>query len=112
MAVLRLGPADTIVAAAGSQNNVDTPNEFIDSLNRIYVDTTAGNATFTGLVAAADGQLMWILNSGPNSLTLSNENGASDAANQFTGSGDLTISAGDSMMIYYDASLTKWVMGI
>lgn len=112
MAILRLGPSDTIIAAAGSQNNVTPPNFGIATLNRLLIDTSAGPATFTGLIAGVDGQLIWNRVTGGNSLTLSNANGASVAANQFNGSDSLTILSGDSLLIYYDGVTSKWIMGI
>lgn len=112
MAILKLAPASTFVAAAGANNNVTPSAPTIATINRLKVDTTAGACNFTGLVAGADGQLLWILNIGANDLTLTNQSAGSTAANRFAGVADITIPANDSAMIYYDSGLTRWVMAI
>ncbi len=112
MAVLNLAPASTFVSAAGANNNVTPAAPAIGTINRLKVDTTAGAANFTGLVAGADGQLLWILNVGANALTLNNQNAGSTAANRFSGVDDFIIPANDSLLIYYDTTIARWIMGV
>lgn len=102
-----LGDEQVIVAAAGTSNNVAVT---VATVSRVLVDTTAGDATFTGLTAGADGQLMVVTNQGTNLLTLAAENGGSTAANQFYGVTDITLPAKGSQLLSYSANLTKWVM--
>jgi hypothetical protein len=120
MAVLSLGPSTTFVAAAGSQNNV-TPAPAITGLNRLLVNTNAGAATFTGLAAGTDGQLLWLTNTGAGDLTLANENAASTITNRFESGaivGDLiVIGGGGNLLLYYDSAIGpgtpgRWIMGV
>jgi hypothetical protein len=114
MSILRLGPVATFVAAAGNNDNVDPGPGDINTINRLYVDTTAGAATIRSIVAGLDGQLLWVLNlSGGNPLTLNNASGTSPAANNLSGGSDITIEDGDSLLIFYDAgSIVRWIMGV
>lgn len=113
MAVLKLGPSASVVLAAGLNDNI-TPAPAIGTLNRLRVDTTAGAASGTGLAAGADGQLLWILNDGPNDFTLLNADTGSTGVNRFAGPADLTIPTKASMLIYYDAAVLtgRWVIGV
>jgi hypothetical protein len=110
--ILKLAAAANLTPAAGASNNVDPGT--IATLNRIRVDTTAGAASFTGIVAGADGQLLWIVNTGANDLTLTNNSGASSAGNRFSGLGDITIPGGGSALIYYDTGVAggAWVAAV
>lgn len=117
MALLKLFQSLTKTAAAGSQNNVTPDSGNLQTVNRLKVDTTAGNASFTGLTAGVDGQLLWLLNTGANLLTLNLENAASTITNRFSGAADLTIPAGGSLLIYYDTAVGagtpgRWVIGV
>lgn len=114
MAVLRLGPSALYVAAGAVENNVDL-GVAPALINRVRVDTTAGNSSFTGILPPPDGQLLWIINTGPNTLTLLEEDTASDEANRFFGIGDYVIPASDSLLIYWDININlegRWVMGV
>lgn len=113
MSVLKLGPSATVVLNMGGNNDV-TPTPAIGTINRLLVDTSDGVADITGILAAADGQLLWIINAGPNDLNLMNEDVASVATNRLDGSADLTIPPNASMLIYYDTAIQtgRWVMGV
>lgn len=116
--LLRFSLAGTVTAAAGAQNNVAPDGGVnVQTLDRLYVNTAAGNASFTGLAAGLDGQLLWIVNTGANDLTLQSENAGSTITNRFKGVADLTVPGGDSLLIYYDSSIGavtpgRWVMGV
>lgn len=112
MAILVLAPASSFMAAAGNNDNVTPAAPDITQINRLFVNTTNGDATFTGLVAGADGQLVWVWNQGTNLLTLANQNAGSTAANRFRGLDDILIPANGSVLIFYDASVSRWVMGV
>lgn len=118
MAILRLGPAGTFTASAGANNNAaPDAGANIQTLNRLYIDSSAGVCNLTGLAAGLDGQLLWLKNTGANDVTLNDENAGSTITNRFSGLADLTISADDSLLIYYDAALGagtpgRWIMGV
>lgn len=102
-----LGGEEAFTASAGNNNNVTVD---VATVNRVLVDTTAGDATFTGLVAGTSGQLMVITNRGPSLLTVADSNGSSTALNQFYGVTDITLPAKGSQLLSYSGTLTKWVM--
>lgn len=108
-AVIAFGPATTFVAVAGNNDDV-TPVPAVSSINRLKVDTTAGAATFTGLLAGADGQAVLITNTTANDLTLAVENAGSAAANRFYGIGDLVMPQFNSQLLIYDATLARWLI--
>lgn len=115
MAILRLAPAATVTPPAGQSNNVDPGS--ISTINRIHVDTSAGAASFSGLVAGLDGQLVWIFISGANDLTLLNESASSTITNRFHGLGDFVLPADSSVLIYYDSGIGagtpgRWIMAV
>ncbi|MGH9780198.1 MAG: hypothetical protein ACRD33_00130 [Candidatus Acidiferrales bacterium] len=96
-------------AAAGETDNTD-PAGFGPGVGRLDVDTTAGAATFTGLIAGADGQGLIISNIGANLLTLDALSGSSLAANQFRAPGNIALIENQSQLfVYYAGSVNKWV---
>lgn len=102
-----LGGEQVVVAAAGTSNNVSVT---VATVSRVLVETTAGDATFTGITAGSDGQLMVMTNEGTNLLTLASENVGSSSANQFYGVTDITLPAKGSQLLSYSGNLSKWVM--
>lgn len=105
----KLGPELVYVAAAGNNNDIDIN---ITTTSRVLVDTTAGDATITGVdtTDSENGQLLVFTNTGPNSLTFANENGASLAVNQFYGVTDITLPPRGSLLVSRSATLSKLVM--
>ncbi len=90
-------PAGGAVAAA--------PAGFVASTGptgtgRLIVDTSAGNATWASLTAGADGQLVEVINNGPNNLTL--------PAAAFKGNGDLFLPPNNRCLVYYDTTDVSW----
>jgi len=86
------------VASAGSTGTV-----------RLKV-TLAGNTTFEGLPAGADGQQLYIIVvSGNFLLTLSHLNGAT-AQKQIVSSRDLSYALDDTAQLFYDSGLGAWVL--
>lgn len=100
-------------AAAGANNNV-TPDSAVNiqSINRLFVDTTAGAANITGISAGYNGQMLWVNVSGGNALTLNSENAGSTAANRLSGSADLVFASGDNTLLVYDDTIDRWMMGV
>lgn len=107
------GLAGTYLAyssAAGSLNNV-TPAGFTAAVGVLDVSLASGDATWTGLAAGADRQLLIVANADPvNNLTLAALNAGSVAANQFRFSGDLVLPARASVQLVYSATATKWIV--
>jgi len=104
MSILILAPAATFATVAGDNVGV-TPSPAISTINRLYLDTTAGAANIVSIVAGVDGQLLWVWNQGPNAANL--------IAGSFVGSAqDLTMLSGDSILLFYDGAAAAWVMGV
>lgn len=96
--------------AAGSTNDYN-PSGFGSTVNRLDIDTTAGDATLTGLIAGIDNQILIISNIGANLLTLSNQDAGSAAANRFRASDSFTLVSGGSIWVtYYAGTVTRWVI--
>lgn len=93
-----------IAPAAGTNNDVAI------AAQRVLVNTAAGIATITGIVAAANGTLALLTNTGANDMVLAVENVLSAAANRFYGVADITIISHGSKLISYSATLARWVL--
>lgn len=106
-AVTVLGGEEVIVATAGDNDNVTVT---VATVSRILVDTTAGDAVFTGITAGSDGQLMVVTNEGPSLLTLNDEDSGSTSANRLYGVTDISLPAKGSQLLSYSGNLSKWVM--
>lgn len=100
------GPEYSLALAAGNNNNV------LVAGNRALFDTTAGDAVITGFNATgvATGAPLIVTNTGPNLLTIANQNVGSLAANRSYGPTDLSIPPGSSMMLVRSGTLLRWVM--
>lgn len=96
---------------AGSSNNVNPGGAFPTNVGRLVV-TLAGDATWTGLVAGADGQLLWIYNAdATDNLTLSVADVGSTAANRFAGFSSVIVPAQASVLAcYFAGSVNRWVL--
>ena len=96
---------------AGISNNVNPGGAFPTNVGRLVV-TLAGDATWTGLVAGSDGQLVWIYNAdATDNLTLSVADAGSTAANQFAGFSSLILPAQASVLAcYFGLSVNRWVL--
>ncbi|WP_036296980.1 hypothetical protein [Methylosinus sp. PW1] len=100
-ASLRLG---TDYTTTGSQNNVS-----IGATSTVRYNGTAA-ATFTGIAAGANGQILYLHNPSSYTLTLSNQNASSSAANRIvTGTGaDLPVPSNTSVTLQYDSTAALW----
>lgn len=99
---------------AGTNNDV-TPPVVLPATwvttHRLVVTLAAGNANWTGLLAGADGQQLFLTNADAvNSLTLSRANGGSVPANQFLYQFDIVLGPGVSKLLCYDATLAQWMI--
>jgi hypothetical protein len=105
------GALITYDSPSGISNNVN-PGWATDpnTDGRINVDTTAGNAEWTGLLATGvnDGTGILITNVGPNNLQLDTQNAGSTAANQFYASGNLVLVPGQGTLAVYYGAAALW----
>lgn len=102
-------------SSSGTLNNVsptDFPGESSAPVGRLGVTLPDGAATWTGLAAGNDGQILQLINlDSANSLTLNTQDSGSSAANQFLGPADITLPPGDSILAVYTAGSVKlWVL--
>jgi hypothetical protein len=97
--------------ASGSTNDFN-PATFGPTVNRLDLDPNAGNSTLTGLLAGIDNQLILVANvNATNSLTLSNQDAGSAAANRFRASDSFTLLPGGSIWLsYYAGTVNRWVI--
>jgi hypothetical protein len=73
--------------------------------------TGAGTATFQGIVAGGNGQVLYLHNASSSVLTLANQSSSEDtAANRIiTGTGsDIPVPADTSVSLQYDATAQRW----
>lgn len=96
----------TFVAAAGNNNNVVITSVAISFFD---VNTAAGIAALTGLLALFDGQIITITNIGANLLTLTALSGLSLAANQFRLPANIGLVTNSSYTLRYSSTIGKWV---
>lgn len=62
-----------------------------------------------GTIVSATGRLLFLENVGSNPLVLKEENASSTAANRFAlGGSDVTLTAGQSAVLIYDGTSTRW----
>ncbi len=109
--IVELGPFLSVATAAGVTNNFN-PGGAWPTIGRLDIDTTAGNAELTGLVAGTDGQMVLIRNTGVNSLQLDNANASSATANRFQSVGDFVIAQfGRVFAVYYAGAINRWSVG-
>jgi hypothetical protein len=107
-----LGAWLAYASPAGTSNNV-APTGFGSSIGRLWVTLGSGNATWTGLTAGADAQLLILTNADTaNDLTIDVANAASTATNRFYGSpGSYSLSPGNSLWLcYYGGSVNRWMI--
>lgn len=104
----------SVALSAGINDNVNPGGTWPSGYGRVDFDTSAGNATVTGLVAGSDGQAIIIRNSGANVLTLASLNAGSTAANQFLYAADLQLPENGSVLVVYYSNLNggsgAWVI--
>ncbi len=104
--------ARAFASPAGSSNNVNPGGTFPTNITRLIVTEPSGDATWTGLLAGSDGQLLWIFNAdAANNLTLSVADAGSTAANRFAGFSSLILPAQSSVLAcYFAGTVNRWVL--
>lgn len=108
-ALVTFGPETTFVLAAGGNNNV-TPVPAVASINRLFLDASAGNAVVTGIAAGANGQALLVTLNSANEVELPNEDAGSLAVNRLFGVGPTLIQRGSALLVY-SGTLSRWVVG-
>lgn len=98
----------TVAVAAGSTNDL-APAGFGSRTRILEIDTAAGDATITGLIAGVDMQELVIVNT-TNLLTLNDLDGGSSAANQFQIGVSPTLIAKESVRAIYSEDKGLWIV--
>jgi hypothetical protein len=94
----------TDLTTTGSQNDVAI------GMTSAVRYNGAANATFTGISAGANGQILYLHNPSSYTLTLSNQSISSSAVNRIvTGTGaDLSVPSNTSVTLQYDGTAAVW----
>ena len=101
------------IITVASTNNYDPGGGFPTAVGRIDINPNTVNSTLTGMISAADGQQVFIYNSGTFNLVLTIQDAASSANNRFRGLGSsLTLPPGArTLALYYAGSVNRWSVG-
>jgi len=110
MRELAFAPAITPAALAAGNTNDYNPAGFATT-TRVRQAVDPGGSTLTGLAASTDGHIRILENLGPSTLTFSNEDAGSAAANRFTlpGAANFVLPTGGSLMVIYDGTTSRWL---
>lgn len=93
-------------ASIGSdQNDYDLGDGGAAAIARL---TSSAAVNTTGLTGGRPGRVLAINNIGSFNITLKNEDAASTAANRFALGGDIILSAGNGVILIYDATSSRW----
>jgi hypothetical protein len=100
----------SVVLAAGANNDVNPGGTWPNKIARVDFDTSAGDANLNSLVAASDGIMVLLRNTGANNLNIINASGLGAAANQFKCITQ-TITQFDTVLAtYYAQGINRWVL--
>lgn len=88
-----------------NQNNYNPTDLATASVLRLSSDASRD---ITGLAGGADGRILLVFNVGSNNIVLKDESASSTAANRFALNGDITLAADDSVILWYDATSSRW----
>lgn len=100
----------TYASPAGASNDVVPPG-FDESIAFLEVDTNAGNAQWTGLLAGEHNQRVIVTNTGPNQLRLDANNVGSAANNRFRAASNLILLTNMSTEVVYCAEgVNRWLV--
>lgn len=93
--------------ASGNTNNWNPTG--LATASVIRVTTNAAGSTLTGITAPSVGQVIYLLNLGSGTLTLSNQSLGSTATNRLIlGSTTVILSSGQGARLFYDTTTQRW----
>lgn len=108
-ATLEISSGEVSPASIGSnQNNYAGINTgLIETTGRL---TSSGDFNVTGFTGGAARKKLIIVNIGANTITLTNEDGASTGANRMTlyGAANASLGPGDTIELIYDTVTSRW----
>lgn len=97
-----------ITPTALAANTNDYNPSGLSTANILRASASSG-VNLTGLTAQATGFTISLINVGSNTITLTNEDVSSVAANRFHIGANTGIGAGQSIDLWYDITLARWV---
>jgi hypothetical protein len=97
----RVSPAQI----TADQNNYNPAGLAGASMLRLSSDATRN---ITGLSGGGDGRVIALINAGTQSIVLKNEHAGSSADNRFSLPSDLTLAAKQSVLLWFDATDSRW----
>jgi len=103
------GSAAGLVAIAPAAGTVDNL-AVAAGTGYLDVDTTLGDVTYTGFVAAFDGQEFVLSNTGPSLLNIAALNGGSSPGNQIRIPSDLALVQNQSATFKKSTAIGKWLL--
>lgn len=90
-----------------ANTNNYAPTSF--STSAIVKISTDASRNITGLAAGTDGRVIIMSNVGSFDAVLKNQDALSTAGNRFSIGGDVTLQAGNSIILVYDATSSRWL---
>jgi hypothetical protein len=88
------------------QNNYAPTNHATHSIFRLSTDASRN---ITGLAGGAEGRIVLIMNVGGFDIVLQNASASSTAANRFAFNANVTLKAGQGILLVYDTVQSRWV---
>lgn len=88
-----------------SQNNYDIADAGAAAVHRLTASTPIN---ITGIVGGVAGRVISLINIGTNTITLTNEDANSTAANRFALGANLAITGSNAVTLWYDGTSSRW----
>lgn len=102
---LRLNGVISPTQITSNQNDYNPTDLVTSAVLRLSSDASRD---ITGLAGGADGRVLLVFNVGSNNIVLKDESASSTAANRFALNGDITLAADNSVILWYDATSSRW----
>lgn len=79
--------------------------------NGVMFPTTTGAYDVQGLTAGSDGQVVYLVNTSSNTMTLKHENATATAADRFrlSGDADLALAEDEGVVLVYSSTKSRWI---
>lgn len=91
----------------GNADNYN-PTGWDESVTTLRISADADGYNITGLEGGAEGRIVILHNVGTWTITLTSEDGDSDADNQFLFSSNVSLAANTSILLRYDGTSQRW----